>query len=108
MQKRPKAEYTAAFKAQAVKRVKDGKRASVLAKEMGLVEQTQRNRVKASEAGRLDGPGAQKVTPEERERSRLRAESRNGNCRDHAPTERGFTASRTRASSGSVAPLGRR
>jgi transposase len=76
MQKRPKAKYTAVFKAQAVKRVTDGKRASVVAKEMGLVEQTRRNRVKASEAGRLDGPGARKATPEEREWSRLRAENR--------------------------------
>jgi transposase-like protein len=92
MQKRPKAEYTAAFKAQAVKRAKDGKRASVVGKEMGLVEQTRRNGVTASEASRLDGPGTRKVTPEEREWSRLRAESRNGNCRDHAPTERGFNS----------------
>ena len=56
--------------------MKDGKRVSVVAKEMGLVEQTRRNGVKASEAGRLDGPGARKVTPEERERSRLRTENR--------------------------------
>jgi transposase len=55
--------------------VKDGKLVSVVAKEMGLVEQTLRNWVKASDAGRLDGPGARKVTPEEMALSRLRAEN---------------------------------
>ena len=76
MQKIPKQEYTVEFKEQAVKRVKDGKTAGAVAKEMGLVEQTLRNWVKAAEAGRLDGPGARKVTPEEMELSRLRAENR--------------------------------
>jgi transposase len=75
MQKIPKPEDTAAFKEQAVKRVKDGKTVGSVAKEMGLVEQTLRNWVKASDAGKLDGPGARKVTPEEMERSRLRAEN---------------------------------
>ena len=73
MQKIPKQEYTAEFKEQAVKRVKDGKSVGAVAKERGLVEQTLRNWLKASEAGRLDGPVARKVTPEEMERSRLRA-----------------------------------
>ncbi len=74
MQKIPKPEYTTEFKEQAVKRVKDGKTVGAVAKEMGLVEQTLRNWVKASDAGRLDGPGARKVMPEEMELSRLRAE----------------------------------
>ena len=63
MQKIPKQEYTAEFKEQAVKRVKDGKRVSAVAKEMGLVEQTLRNWVKAFDVGTL-GAGAVKVTPE--------------------------------------------
>ena len=75
MQKIPKPESTAAFKEQAVKRVKDGKTVGSVAKEMGLVEQTLRHWVKASDAGKLDGPGARKVTPEEMELSRLRAEN---------------------------------
>jgi transposase-like protein len=49
MQKIPKPESTAAFKEQAVKRVKDGKTVGSVAKEMGLVEQTLRNWVKASD-----------------------------------------------------------
>ena len=74
MQKIPKQEYTAEFKEQAVKRVKDGKTVGAVAKEMGLVEQTLRNWVKASDAGTLDALGVRKVTPEEMELSRLRAE----------------------------------
>jgi transposase len=74
MQKVPKQAYTAEFKEQAVKRVKDGKRVSAVAKEMGLVEQTRRNRVKAFDLGRLNGADAPKVTPEAMELSRLRAQ----------------------------------
>ena len=75
MQKIPKQEYTAEFKEQAVKRVKDGKLVSVVAKEMGLVEQTLRNWVKRYDAGKLDGPGVPRVAPEAMELSRLRAEN---------------------------------
>jgi transposase len=39
MQKIPKQEYTAEFKEQAVKRVKDGKTVGAVAKEIGLAEQ---------------------------------------------------------------------
>ena len=74
MQKIPKQESTAEFQEQAVKRVKDGKTVSAVAKEMGLVEQTRRHWVTASAAGTLTGAGTRKVTPEERERSRLRVE----------------------------------
>ena len=71
----PKQEYTAEFKELAVKRVKDGQLPGAVAKELGLVEQTLRNWVKAFDAGRLNGPGMRKVTPEEMELSRLRAEN---------------------------------
>ena len=74
MQKIPKQEYTTEFKEQAVKRVKDGKSVGTVSKEMGLVEQTLRNWVNASDAGKLDGAGTRKVTPEEMELSRLRVE----------------------------------
>jgi transposase len=70
----PKQEYTAEFKEQAVKRVKDGQTPGAVARDLGLVEQTLRNWVKAFDAGKLNGPGARKVTPEEMELSRLRAE----------------------------------
>lgn len=71
----PKQAYTTEFKELAVKRVKDGQPAGVVAKELGLIEQTLRNWVKASAEGRLQGAGAKVVTPEEMELSRLRAEN---------------------------------
>ena len=71
----PKQEYTTEFKELTVKRVKDGQSVGAVAKELGLIEQTLRNWVKAAEAGKLDGAGARKVTPEEMELSRLRAEN---------------------------------
>lgn len=71
----PKQAYTTEFKELAVKRVKDGQTAGAVAKELGLIEQTLRNWVKASAEGRLQGAGAKVVTPEEMELSRLRAEN---------------------------------
>ena len=47
----PRQEYTAEFKELAVKRVKDGLTAGAAARELGLVEQTLRNWVKAAAAG---------------------------------------------------------
>ena len=78
MQKIPKQAYTAAFKEQAVKRVKAGKPVSAVAKEMGFVEQTLRNWVKASDAGKLDGSGTRKVMPDEMELSRRSGNSNRG------------------------------
>jgi transposase len=43
----PKQQYTIEFKELAVKRVKDGLTAGAAAKELGLIEQTRRNGVKA-------------------------------------------------------------
>jgi len=71
----PKQEYTTEFKEQAVKHVKEGKSIGTVAKELGLIEQTLRNWVKASEAGKLKGAGGKVVTPEQMELSRLRAEN---------------------------------
>ncbi len=64
----PKQEYTAEFKELAVKRVKEGQTAGAVARDLGLIEQTLRNWVKAAEAGKLNGAGARKVTPEEMEK----------------------------------------
>jgi transposase len=75
MQKIPKQAYTAEFKEQAVKQVMDGKRVSAVAKEMGLVEQTLGNGVKAFDVGTLNGAAVAKVMPEAMELSRLRAEN---------------------------------
>ena len=61
----PKREYTAELKELAVKRVKDGQTAGAVAKELGLIEQTLRNWVKAFDAGKLNGLGTKKAPPEE-------------------------------------------
>ena len=71
----PKQEYTTEFKEQAVKHVNTGKSIGAVAKELGLVDQTLRNWVKAAEAGKLSGAGNKVVTPEQMELSRLRAEN---------------------------------
>ena len=71
----PKQEYTAEFKELAVKRVKDGQSAGAVAKDLGLIEQTLRNWVKAAAAGKLNGAVTKVVTPEQMELSRLRAEN---------------------------------
>jgi transposase len=71
----PKQEYTAEFKELAVKRVQGGQTVGAVARELGLVEQTLRNWVKAAAAGKLNGAGNKVVTPEEMELSRLRAEN---------------------------------
>jgi transposase len=75
LKKIPKQEYTAEFKELAVKRVKSGQTVGTVAKELGLIEQTLRNWVKAFDAGKLNGPGARQVTPEQMELSRVRAEN---------------------------------
>ena len=69
----PKQEYTAEFKEQAVKRALEVG-AGPAARELGLVEQTLRNGVKAAAAGKLSAAGAKPVSPEQMELSRLRAE----------------------------------
>jgi transposase len=74
VKKIPKQEYTAEFKEQAVKHAQ-AVGIVVAARDLGLVEQTLRNWVKAAEAGKLVGAGAKPVTPEQMELSRLRAEN---------------------------------
>lgn len=74
MKKIPKQEYTAEFKEQAVKHAQ-AVGIVVAAKELGLVEQTLRNWVKAAKAGKLHPPGAKAITPEQMELSRVRAEN---------------------------------
>ncbi len=74
MKKIPKQEYPAEFKEQAVKHAQS-MGIVLAAKELGLVEQTLRNRVKALAAGKLTAPGTKPVTPEQMELSRLRAEN---------------------------------
>lgn len=54
MKRIPKQEYTPEFRELAVKRVKAGQTAGAVAKELGLIEQTLRNWVKAFDAGKLN------------------------------------------------------
>ena len=75
MKKLPKQEYTTEFKELAVKRVKDGQSNGVVAKELGVSDQTLRNWVNAFDAGKLTGSGTKGVTPEQMEMSRIRAEN---------------------------------
>ncbi len=53
MKKIPKQAYTTEFKELAVKRVTDGESVTTVVKELGLGDQTLRNWVKASAAGKL-------------------------------------------------------
>ena len=75
MNKIPKQAYTAEFKELAVKRVKDGQSISTVVKELGLGDQTLRNWIKAFDTGKLSGAETRKVTPEQMELSRMRAEN---------------------------------
>ncbi len=74
MKRIPKQEYTVEIKEQAVKRAQEVG-AGVAARELGLVEQTLRNWVKAAAAGKLNAAGAKPITREQMELSRLRAEN---------------------------------
>ena len=75
MKKIPKQEYTTEFKEQTVKQVKMGKSIGLVAKELGLVEQTLRNWVKLAAVGKLTVAGSKVVTPEQMDLSRLHAEN---------------------------------
>ena len=74
MKRIPKQEYTAEFKEQAVKRADEAGSIARVAEELGLVEQTLRNWVKAAKAGKLNPAGAKQITAEQMELSRLRAQ----------------------------------
>ena len=74
MKQIPRQEYTAEFREQSVKRAQEVG-TGVAARELGLVEQTLRNWVKAAAAGKLNAPGAKPITLEQMELSRLRAEN---------------------------------
>ena len=54
---------------------KMGKSIGLVAKELGLVEQTLRNWVKLAAADKLNGTGTKVVTPEQVDLSRLRTEN---------------------------------
>ncbi|MCK2097769.1 IS3 family transposase [Thauera aromatica] len=74
MKRIPKQEYTAEFKEQAVRRADEVGSIARAAEELGLIEQTLRNWVKAAKAGKLNPAGAKQITAEQMELSRLRAQ----------------------------------
>lgn len=57
-----------------MKRVKGGQGIGMVARELGISDQTLRNWVKAFAAGKFNGAEAKAVTPEQMELSRVRAE----------------------------------
>jgi transposase len=74
MYKIPRQSYTEEFKREAVRLVQNGHKPSAVARQLGISEQTLANWRKAAGAGKLAGT-SKKVTPEEMEFSRLRAEN---------------------------------
>ena len=75
MMKAERARYTLEFKQEAVRLVKSGEGIAAAARKLGMIDQTLFNWVKASREGRLKGAdSASKVSAEQMEISRLRAE----------------------------------
>ena len=75
MFKIPKQEYTPEFKEGVAQRVSSGHGIRAVAKDLGLVEQTPRNWVKAAKAGKLNPAGGKTVTSEQMELLRVWAEN---------------------------------
>ena len=75
---RSRGKYTLEFKQEAVRQVKAGRAASVVAKTLGMPKASLTNWVRANAKGRLgitaDGKAAPEVTPEQAQIARLRAE----------------------------------
>jgi transposase len=69
-----RARYTLEFKREALRLAKTGQNIAATAKILGLSEQTLHNWIRAEQQGRLGGPGAKSVSPEQMEIARLRAE----------------------------------
>ena len=75
MMKAERARYTLEFKQEAVRLVESGESIAAAARKLSMIDQTLFNWVKASREGRLKGAdSASKVSAEQMEISRLRAE----------------------------------
>ena len=75
MKKVPKVAYTLEFKLEALRRVRSGEAVRKIAREIGVPEQSIRNWVKAQAEGKLGNTDGKRITPEQMEISRLRAEN---------------------------------
>jgi len=77
--KQVRAQYTREFKLEAVRQVRAGQAIAVVAKVLGIPKASLSNWVRLSSKGELDGVGsadkATKVSPEQMEITRLRAEN---------------------------------
>ena len=75
MAKASRKQYTLEYKQEAVRLVESGQSLAATARELGIVEQTLFNWVKAHREGKLQGAGSKnKLSAEQMEISRLRAE----------------------------------
>jgi transposase len=74
MKRIPKQRFTQEFKLEAVRLVKGGMRPSEVGQQLGITENTLLNWRKAEREGKLVAGVAPRVTPEQMELSRLRAE----------------------------------
>lgn len=74
MKRIPRAVYTVEYKVAAVQQVLSGKRVADVAPDLGVVEQTLHNWMKAYRAGKLASASGKQISPEQMENSRLRAE----------------------------------
>jgi len=69
-----RARYTLEFKLEAVRLTQSGQSIAVVAKTLGIAEQTLHNWIKAQARGQLKEPAGKAVSAEQMEISRLRAE----------------------------------
>jgi transposase len=74
MEKAKRAKYTLEFKQEAVRLVGSGESLARASRTLGVVEQTLHNWVKADRQGKLRGAETRRVSAEQMEISRLRAE----------------------------------
>jgi transposase len=74
MTKTTRARYTLEFKQEAVRLVEGGQSIAAAARTLGVIEQTLHNWVKAHRQDRLKGADSKRVSAEQMEISRLRAE----------------------------------
>jgi transposase len=74
MKRAPRQKYTLEFKLEAVRLVKGGMRPAEAARQLGITEATLLNWRNAERDGKLVPGSAPKVTPEQMELSRMRAE----------------------------------
>jgi len=75
MARSPRARYTLEYKLEAVRMVKAGQSQNVVAKVLGIAEQTLNNWIRLDRQGQLQGADSKPVNDEQMEIARLRAEN---------------------------------